>query len=162
MSSLVKLIEFEEGWREKPYLCTEGYPTVGYGFRIGPKGAPLSHYDFILPREAGDAWLARYLGGLVATMRTYPRIDAALKACNNPDGLALTPRQAVLISMAYQMGVEGLNAFRQTLLCIQAGDWLQAETQMLKSRWANQTPKRARRHAKQMRTNQWAPEYGNG
>ena len=52
-----------------------------------------------------------------------------------------------------------ITGFRNTLMCITNHDWFQAETQMLKSKWANQTPKRARRHAWQMRNGLWHQEY---
>lgn len=152
MTTIVDLIHFEEGWREKPYLCSEGYPTIGYGFRIGPKGAPISQYQFTLPIEAGAAWLEALLTKTRSDMMQRPRISAAMNACDEV-------RQAVLISMAYQMGVAGLDGFKGTLASIAASRWDEAETGMLNSRWARQTPGRAKRHAEQMRTGDWAKEY---
>ena len=61
--------------------------------------------------------------------------------------------------MAYQMGIDGLAGFKNTLKNIAAGRWNDAATGMLDSKWAKQTPNRARRHAEQMRTNIWAKEY---
>lgn len=152
MTTIVDLIAFEEGWREKPYLCLLGYPTVGFGFKIGPKGAPISQYQFTLPEEAGAAWLESILTKTRSEMMRRPRIVAAMNACDGP-------RQAVLISMAYQMGVDGLDAFKNTLHSISAGYWVLAAGEMLDSRWARQTPARAKRHAEQMRTGDWAKEY---
>ena len=43
MSNITSLLQYEEGFREKPYVCSEGYPTVGTGIRIGPKGAAPSN-----------------------------------------------------------------------------------------------------------------------
>lgn len=40
-TSIIQLIQIEEGYREKAYYCSEGYPTIGTGHKIGPKGAPL-------------------------------------------------------------------------------------------------------------------------
>ena len=167
--NIVDMLRFEEGWREKPYVDTEGYPTVGYGFKIGPKlaGGPkarqaaLEHYyQFTLPHTAGDAWLMRIVATTHEKMLEKASIASALEACVQ-DGVDTieNPRACVLISMAYQMGVEGLAGFRNTLMCITNHDWFQAETQMLKSKWANQTPKRARRHAWQMRNGLWHQEY---
>lgn len=167
---VIDLLGFEEGWREKPYIDTEGYPTIGYGFKIGPKlaGGPnarqaaLEHYyQFTLPRHAGNVWLLELAAETYRKMAANNRIAPAVKACVVPEMPPLeNPRIAVLVSMAYQMGVEGLAGFRNTLMCITNQDWFQAETQMLKSKWASQTPKRARRHAHQMRTGSWHPEYG--
>jgi lysozyme len=73
---------------------------------------------------------------------------------------ALDPvRQAVLVSMAYQMGTNGLLKFGTTLRLIQSGDYESAAEQMLKSKWNRKdTPKRAQRHSKMMRTAQWPEE----
>jgi len=58
----------------------------------------------------------------------------------------------VLYSMAYQLGVDGLAAFNETLKMVAAGDFSGAANGMLNSLWARQTPGRARRHAEVMRT----------
>lgn len=171
MTTIIDLIRVEEGWRERPYVCTEGYPTVGYGFKLGPKipvngykpgdsreAACRRLYDFELPRAAGDLWLIELVVARVEQMRAHPRIGPAYDACSSP-AEETSARQAVLISMAFQMGVDGLAEFRQTLLCLQSHDWFQAATQMLKSKWANQTPDRARRHARQIQTGRWDQTY---
>jgi lysozyme len=49
----------------------------------------------------------------------------------------------VLIEMAYQLGVSGLLAFKNTLDMIKKGDFVGASKNMMLSRWASQTPKRA-------------------
>lgn len=154
MTTIIDLITFEEDWREKPYLCSEGYPTCGFGFKIGPQGADIKQYQFTLPIEAGAAWLEALLTKTRASMLTRPRIAAAMEACSGNQA-----REAVLISMAYQMGVDGLNGFKGTLSSITSGRWDEAATGMLNSRWAKQTSARAKRHAEQMRTGQWAKEY---
>lgn len=155
MSSIYSLLKFEEGWRDKPYLCTEGYPTVGFGFRIGPKGADIKLYQFTLPLGAGEAWLKEYLLKMESEMRTLPHLAKAL------DAVAYYPaRWAVLYSMSYQLGFKGLGNFKNTLAAVASGDWDAAAAGMLNSRWAKQTPNRAKRHAEQMRTGLWAPEYG--
>jgi len=59
-------------------------------------------------------------------------------------------RQRVLIEMAFQLGVTGTTAFRQAMRAMQAGDWQTAHDQMLDSRWARQTPARAKELAAQM------------
>ena len=155
MSSIYALIKHEEGWRSKPYLCTEKYPTVGFGFRIGPQGADIKLYQSTLPVRAGEAWLDTILSGLETDMRRDPKLAMAMQACERDPA-----RMAVLQSMAYQMGVKGLAAFNNTLQAVIERRWNDAAAGMLNSRWARQTPERAQRHALQMRTGLWAPEYG--
>ena len=64
-------------------------------------------------------------------------------------------RQGVLVNMSFQLGVDGLLAFKNTLLMIQQGKYDAASLAMLQSKWAQQTPERAKRLADQMRTNTW-------
>lgn len=64
-------------------------------------------------------------------------------------------RQGVLLNMAFQLGVPGLLKFHHTLCLTHSGDYTGASVEMLKSRWARQTPERARRLAEQMKTGKW-------
>ena len=152
MTSIISLIEYEEGWRDKPYICSEGYPTIGYGFKLGPKGASLKQYQFSIPKQAGVVWMGCLITELTADLADHPRIGPAYRACDDC-------RRAVLISMAYQMGLDGLAKWKNTLAAIVAQDWDKAAAAMLNSLWAKQTPKRAKRHADQMRSGVWCPLY---
>lgn len=61
-------------------------------------------------------------------------------------------RRVVLCDMAYQMGGHGLSLFHRTLAAVSAGKWDEASVAMLQSKWAKQTPNRARRNAAMMLT----------
>ena len=63
--------------------------------------------------------------------------------------------------MAYQMGVKGLLSFTNTLKYIENEHYIEAASNMLKSKWATQTPNRARRHALVMSTGRMESAYGN-
>ena len=80
-----------------------------------------------------------------AQMLSRPTLVAALSQCN-------TARADVLYSMAYQLGVDGLAAFKNTLVMISNGNFEGASEGMLSSLWARQTPQRAKRHAQVMRS----------
>lgn len=66
-------------------------------------------------------------------------------------------RAAVLYNMAFQLGVNGLLGFKDTLKLIEVGDYEAASKEMLNSLWASksQTPERAKRLSEQMRTCEW-------
>lgn len=64
-------------------------------------------------------------------------------------------RRGVLINMAFQMGVDGLLGFKNTLQMIKEGRYEEASRAMLNSLWAQQTPERAVRLARQMATDKW-------
>ncbi|MCH4295591.1 glycoside hydrolase family protein [Shewanella sp. 3B26] len=135
-----KLLEDEEQYRAKPYMCSERYPTVGFGQRIGPRDAPLSVYRFTLPRPVAETWLRINVALLAGQLVTHPTIAPAFAAAN-------LARQTILLSMAYQLGVNGLARFENTLKAAASGDWRAAARHALDSRWARQTPQRAKRHA---------------
>jgi len=145
MSQIIHVLRFEEGFKPKPYIDSEGFPTAGTGFKIGPKGAPLSNYTFTIPQEVNDVWLQCLVNDTIAKMNTYPTIVAALKQCNDA-------RRDVLISMAYQMGAGGLVGFKNTLAMMAAGNFSGAADGMLNSLWAKQTPARAKRQSDVMRS----------
>lgn len=145
MSKIIPILIYEEGYQEKPYCDTEGYPTVGCGIKIGPKGAALDNYLFSLPRTVAEVWLQAMLNRQAEEIQRQPTIQAALRQCN-------PARADMLYSMAYQLGVDGLSAFKNTLLLIAAGNFSGAAEAMLASLWARQTPKRAQRHADVMRS----------
>lgn len=64
-------------------------------------------------------------------------------------------RRAVLISMAFNMGITGLLKFKQTLAFIEAGKYSEASVAMLQSRWAEQVGPRANELSDMMRTGKW-------
>ena len=152
MPDIISLLNYEEGFSAKPYYCSAGYPTIGIGQRIGPKGAPLKLYEFTVSKSLAAIWLAEKVKETLADMDKYENIRAAMAACNEP-------RQAILISMAYQMGADGLSKFTNTLKSVATQNWHAAQAGMLASKWAKQTPNRANRHAIQMLTGNWYPEY---
>lgn len=127
-----KILALEEGFRDKPYYCTEGFPTIGYGRVIGKVGDPLPNITVTEPDE-------RKL--LIERIeRTERAISGILEGHNEA-------RRAVLVSMAYQLGVNGLLKFNRFLAAMKGKNYDLAHDEMLDSKWARQTPARAKRHA---------------
>lgn len=151
-SEIIPLLRQEEGVSHEPYIDSLGYPTTGIGFKLGPQNAPLSHYTFTLSDNTIDAWLQDNVNSVSTSMQQNADIAKALTHCNQP-------RQDILTSMSYQMGVSGLAGFHNMLSAIDAENWDEAASQMLDSTWAKQTPDRAKRHAAVMQSGQWSPTY---
>ena len=145
MSEIIKILKFEEGYRSKPYIDSEGYPTVAYGIKLGPRGSAIGNYTFTVPEAVGSLWPETLLSHNRLQMNTLPGIVDALRHCNEP-------RSDILQSMAWQMGVEGLAGFKNMLALISQENFLAAASCMLMSKWARQTPNRAKRHAEVMRS----------
>lgn len=148
MTNIINVLKFEEGWKSRPYYCSENYPTIGYGFKLGRKNAPLPEFE--ISKVVGYAWLSEEVGRISGELHHH-KFYSALKRdfC----------RKAVLESMTYQMGLTGLLKFKKMISAIKNKDFDLASEEMLNSRWAQQTPARAARHAKQMKTGEWSKEY---
>lgn len=134
--NILDILQFEEGYREDPYHCSEGYPTIGIGTKIGPKNAKLSNYIFKVSQKSAKSLLDDELNKVVPELlkrRWYIEL--------NED------RQVIIKSMAYQVGLNGLFKFKRMIAALERKDYAEAATEALDSRWYRQTPKRAVRHA---------------
>ena len=67
------------------------------------------------------------------------------------DESTINPQAFGLVTeMVYQIGAKGTSKFTNTLQAIKDKDYAQAAIEMLDSKWAKQTPKRAARMAAEM------------
>jgi len=135
MDKLRDSIKKNEGFRAQAYQDSMGLWTIGYG-RLCDKSRPNSGLT-----EAEAEYLLT---------NDIARIEASLTSAIPWMKSLSDARQRVLIEMAFQLGVSGTTAFRQALKAMQAGDWQTAHDQMLDSRWARQTPARAKELAAHM------------
>lgn len=132
----------KEGFRATVYRCSEGYPTIGYGWLIGAKGASLEPFNYMVISEpAAKAQCAETVDELVKT----------LSKVIVPWYILTPTRQAMLVSMAYQLGINGLLKFKRMLKAIENADFDTAALEGLDSRWAKQTPARAREQMEYLR-----------
>ena len=119
-----EMLKRHEGFRQFMYKCTAGKNTIGYGFNL-------------------DAGMSEGAASLLLDFRVKD-IERFL-AVSLPfwNILSLTRKQ-VLVNMAYNLGVEGLLKFKETLRLIGSGRYSESSEQMLKSKWAVQVPNRAK------------------
>lgn len=64
-------------------------------------------------------------------------------------------RRGVIVCMAYQMGVNGVANFKKMCAALRIRDYNTAAMEALDSTWAKQTPARAQRMARIMRSGTW-------
>lgn len=140
IEQLTAQLRRDEGTRATAYPDSIGWLTIGVGRLIDSRkpGAGLrpDEIDYLLKNDIADRVQA-----LQKALPWFAKLNQA--------------RQGVLINMAFQMGTDGLLAFRQTLGLVRDGKYAEAAKQMLKSKWAEQTPARAKRLSEQMRTGEW-------
>lgn len=139
-ANLTRQLTGDEGNKPTVYKDSLGYWTIGIGRLVDPKkpggGLRPSEIAFMLANDIDEREQA--------LLTHLPWITSLSEE-----------RQAVLINMSFQMGVEGLLAFKNTLAMVKAFNFEAAAAGMLQSKWATQTPERAERLAKQMRTGTW-------
>ena len=125
MDDLLKRIKHHEGFRSRVYKCTEGYDTIGYGFAIK---------DLELDEDLAEEILLRKVEKLISRVRKkFNWLDTVPPAV-----------QGVIVEMSYQMGVSGVSKFKKALHAMQMFQWKLAADELLDSRWAKQTPNRAK------------------
>lgn len=144
---IYKLLEFEEGFSSTPYIDTEGYPTIGYGTKIGTKNAPIEQYTFTVSKEVGKLLIKDHLKGCEKYLSTK-------MLCHTNKA-----RYTILLSMCYQLGEAGLDGFKKMWKAIEEGAWEEASKQALDSKAARQTPNRWSRHAEVLRTGKFEGVY---
>lgn len=132
----ISQIESDEGIKLFPYRCTEGYLTIGVGRNLETNG---------ISRDEAKALL----------LNDLERVEEALNKQKLLQSEENSARKAVLINMAFQLGVTGLLKFKNTIACYRYREYEDAAKEMLDSKWAEQTPNRARRLVEQMRTGEW-------
>jgi len=135
-SKVCDALKGDEGFRQFPYRDTQGVLTIGYGFNLQSDGLSQAEAAAVLELRVN---------------RRYLELLTALPWVRELD----QPRQAVLLNMAYNLGVAGLQQFKCMLLAVQAQDYGPAADDMLLSRWAEQVGARAWRLALQMLTCEW-------
>lgn len=139
-----ELLKIEEGYSSTPYLCSEGYPTIGIGTRIGPKGANIDQYEIEVDLDTAYRWLSRDL--IVNGFSIEGRFNL-----NTTE-----PRCVIITSMIYQLGINGFSKFKKTIQLMGSGLWEKASVEMIDSRWAKQCSNRAKRHSDVIYSNDWS------
>jgi len=148
-SLAVGILTHEQGFREEPYLCSEGYVTIGYGTKL--------HCD----QCQDPSRFTIRVTEMIAMSLLHHELQRVVPQLEKIDGWELLSpqRKAVIVSMAYQMGVSGVKGFRNMWEAIRNEDYHTAASEMMDSRWARQTPERAGRHAVIMETNNLGTLY---
>ena len=132
--SLKEKIKIHEGFRDTVYRDTQGFKTIGYGHKI-------VHTDKFVQ---GKSYSKEELEELFDKDFEINWISM-IKFCdvNNLRNISDTAKE-VLCEMIYQMGYSGVSKFQNMIKALQNRDYKLASTEMLDSRWAKQTPNRAK------------------
>ena len=124
--SLLDNIKESEGFRSTVYKCTAGHDTIGYGFAIKDLHLTKDDCDMILERKIAEL--------KIRVNNKFPFL------ADLPEAV-----QDVVIECCYQLGVSGFSNFKKTIEYLMQKDFENAGIEMLDSRWAKQTPNRAKK-----------------
>ena len=121
---LVQRILLNEGFRSKPYQCSEGVWTIGHGITYLTEEESL--------KIVSDRIANKHLH-LGKTVDWYDDLPADVKG--------------VILEMTFQMGTSGVLKFKKMITNLKDANWKGAAEEMKDSKWYRQTPARCERLA---------------
>jgi len=133
------ILEKEEGYSDTPYHCSEGFPTIGFGFLCGKKGESLPKIK--TTRDESKKKLIELITKNYEILKDKPYF----KNLNHA-------RKATLLSIAHQIGIAGLQKFKGMNAGLTDCDFEKAGDCALDSLAAHQTPNRWNRNAYMLRS----------
>lgn len=132
---VIELLKRHEGYRRKPYLCSAGKQTVGYGRNLDDVGLSEAEAEWLLRRDIEKATVQ------LAAEPYWVGLDDV--------------RRAVLQDMVVNLGWAGFAKFLRFRTALASRQYDKASSEMLDSAWHRQVPTRAKRLASMMQTGLW-------
>ena len=132
--TLKEKIKIHEGFRDTIYLDTLNKKTIGYGHLIvhedkfvEGKAYPKKELEALFDKDFEKGW------------------NLMVQFCevNNLRSISDDAKE-ILCEMIFQMGYSGVGKFKNMIKALQNRDYTKASIEMLDSRWAKQTPNRAK------------------
>lgn len=120
-----ELIKKHEGLRLKPYKCTAGKLTIGYGRNLDDRGIDEEEAEIMLNRDVLEC--------IDDMFNIFP--DFNIWDHN---------RQSAIINMRFQLGPKRFRGFKKMIAAIKSHYWEKAAEEAKDSRWYKQTPNRAK------------------
>lgn len=132
MQKLIENLKRHEGLRLKPYLCSEGKITIGFGRNLEDMGISEKEAEMLLMSDIE---------------RCYQELDV-FSWFHDLDQV----RQEAMVNMLFNLGLPTFLEFKRTLKFMAEGAYSQAAVEMLDSKWANQVGDRAKELAYMVET----------
>lgn len=120
---IAALLRAHEGLRLKPYKCTAGKLTIGYGRNLEDNGITENEAEILLATDIQNAYKE------VSKFEFWNRLTL--------------DRKAVLVDMCFNMGISKLKTFKKFLSALERANYNVAADEMLDSKWARQVGSRA-------------------
>lgn len=136
--TVYELIEQHEGRRKKPYKCTGGKNTIGVGWNFDDNPLPEHIADYL--KEHGE--ITDEMIGYLFEVSVGRAEDDCHALFPDFDNFTIN-RKMALTDFVFQLGRKTASDFVHSIAMINTGRWEEAAENMMKSRWAKQTPTRA-------------------
>lgn len=132
IDSIIKQLIIDEGMRQHPYQDTVNKTTIGIGRNLTDVGISQEEAIYLCKND-----IEKVISQLNMYLPWFVQMSPA--------------RQEVLVNMAFNLGINGLLSFKQTLTKMEQGDYNGAACGMAASKWAVQVGARATRLIDKMR-----------
>ena len=120
-----------EGLVLQVYKDSLGYDTIGVGRCLSKNGISEDEAMYLLENDINR--VVANLDKVWEVWRSFP-----------------VPAQEVCVDCTFQMGITGFMNFRRTRALMEMGAWLEASEEILRSKYAVQTPNRAARNSRKL------------
>tara|TARA_R100000808_G_C2155161_1_gene166967 strand:+ start:1593 stop:2012 length:420 start_codon:yes stop_codon:yes gene_type:complete len=126
VNELIEMLRRHEGVRDKVYLCSAGYETIGVGRNISEDGLGLSkdEIDFLLNND-----IKRVREELTEEYYWFAGLNEA--------------RQDAMIDLSFNLGQTRLRGFVKALEAMSREEFENAADEFMDSRWSEQVGDRA-------------------
>ena len=118
------MLQRHEGLRLKPYKCTAGKLSIGYGRNLDDMGISEVEAMVMLRNDIEQCYQE------LEMFSWFEDLDQV--------------RQEALVDMLFNLGLPTFLEFKKTLKFVAEGKYSQAAEEMLRSKWANQVGDRAK------------------
>ena len=128
-------LEWAEGRRAYPYEDSVGKLTIGVGRNLDDRGLAEDEIDYLKKNDMDIAY------ELAKTLPYFEQLDEI--------------RQVVIADLVFNLGLRRFKGFIRTNAALNVHDYDTAADELLDSRYARQTGRRAHRNARVLRTGKW-------
>ena len=129
-NDLKEQVKEHEGFVDTVYKDSLGFATIGYGHLVRSDD----------PYKEGQT----YTKEVLSEQFDWDFEEAKNNALSLIGDIPLVfQAQCVIIEMVFQLGIAGVGKFKAMWKALKENDYNTASLEMLDSRWAKQTPKRA-------------------
>ena len=142
MEGIEEYIKKNEGLRLRPYRCSEGKLTIGYGRNLDSMKPTTTRVKSVTKKKA-NAMFSEDLGTAINALRkTFdPKYLSTLSS----------DRATVLIDMMFNLGETRFKEFKKMIKAVNTKNFDKAGDEIMDSKYAKQVPGRAKRNAALMR-----------